>query len=365
MVNDIINTYQKAVVQVTTPNSTGTGFVLKKNELIITNEHIVKGHQHVVVEGAMLAKQLASIVYLDPLYDLAFLKIASVADIPLIELSAKEREEEGDAVIAIGNPLGLENITTQGIISKIVEDEENTIRYIQHDAALNPGNSGGPLINQKGEIIGINSFQIANSDNLGFALAALPIHNSIKEFEANNTAHEESLRCHSCANIVRRSEVNNQYCPHCGTTIEFSSQTEDYEVIGVAKTIEDILTETGHNVLLSRKGQDNWEIREGSARINISYHEESGLISGDAYLCLLPQRNIADLYKYLLLQNTLLEGLNFSIKGADVILSLLIFDRYLNKETGLKLFQHLFQKADFYDDILVEEFGAKWKYKEV
>lgn len=364
MINDIINTFQQVVVQVTTPNSTGTGFVIKDVDLIITNEHIVKGHQHVIVEGAMLAKQLASIVYLDPLYDLAFLKVMDTSDIPTVQFAPMEIENEGDEVIAIGNPLGLENITTQGIISKVVKDKEVT-QYIQHDAALNPGNSGGPLINTQGHIIGINSFQIANSDNLGFALAAGIIEQSIVDFETNNYDHEESLRCHSCANIIRRSEVSKQYCPHCGTTIQFSSQVESYEVTGVAKTIEDILIDTGHNVLLSRKGQDNWEIREGSARINISYHEESGLISGDAYLCLLPQRNISDLYKYLLLQNTLLDGLNFSIKGADVILSLLIFDRYLNKETGLKLFQHLFQKADFYDDILVEEFGAKWKYKEV
>ena len=85
---------------------------------------------------------------------------------------------------------------------------------------------------------------------------------------------------------------------------------------------------------------------------------------GDASLCLLPKENIKPLYEYLLKQNHEIEGLTFSIKENDIVLSLLIYDRYLNMDTGMKLFQHLFQKADDYDNILVEKYGAIWKNEE-
>ena len=132
----------------------------------------------------------------------------------------------------------------------------------------------------------------------------------------------------------------------------------------MVKTIEEMLGQSGHNVQLSRRGPNNWEITQGSAKINISYYEKTGLITGDAYLCLLPKSNIKPLYEYLLRQNYVMDGMTFSIKDQDIILSLLIYDRYLNADTGMELFNHLFEKADHYDNILVEEYGALWKYEE-
>ena len=82
---------------------------------------------------------------------------------------------------------------------------------------------------------------------------------------------------------------------------------------------------------------------------------------GDAFLATLPRKEIKPIYEYLLRQNFSIEGLTFSIKGQDIILSLLIYDRYLNLETGKTLFNHLFKKADDYDNILVEQYGASWK----
>ena len=125
-----------------------------------------------------------------------------------------------------------------------------------------------------------------------------------------------------------------------------------------------MLKTAGYDVRLARKGPSIWEVEKGSANINISYHEKTGLIVGDAHLCLLPKKNIKPIYKYLLKENFHLEGLTFSIKGRDIILSLLIYDRYLNEETGMELLKHLFERADYYDNILVEEYGAIWKEEE-
>ncbi|MCB0651215.1 MAG: trypsin-like peptidase domain-containing protein [Saprospiraceae bacterium] len=357
--NDIIELFRNAVIQIATPNTTGTGFFLKEPGLLVTNDHIVRGNRFVIVEGDKLEKQLTRVIYTDPLYDLAFLRPEKTEALPRINLMSPYSLKEGDPVTAVGHPYGLKYSATQGIVSNLKE-ETNDIFYIQHDAALNPGNSGGPLINKKGEVVGINTFIVKDSNNIGFSLPANYIAKTIDEFKKING--EEAVRCHSCANIVSNIELKNGYCNHCGTRLQLPSEVEEYEPAGLALTIETILERTGHNVALARRGANNWEIKQGSAQINIFYHEKSGLITGDAYLCLLPKSDIEHLYEYLLKQNGKMDGLNFSVKDQDVILSLLIFDRYFNVETGLKLFENLFAKADYYDNILVDKFGAFWKY---
>lgn len=358
---EVIERYRNIVIQIATPYSTGTGFCLKDARLIITNEHVVRGNRRVVVDGGDLNKQLVEVRYVDPKYDLAFLEIPEGIEIPEVQLDDANGVVEGDTVIAIGHPFGLKYTATQGIVSNTMHSL-NDLNYIQHDAALNPGNSGGPLINKSGAVIGVNTFVMRDGNSIGFSLPASYLKSTIKEFKA--AGNKTGVRCSSCSNLVFEHTVDGSYCPFCGAQVELPAEVEEYEAVGVAKTIEEMLEQVGQNVQLSRRGPNNWEIQEGSAKITISYYEKTGLITGDAYLCLLPKENIKALYEYLLRQNYETESLTFSIKGQDIMLSLLIYDRYLNVDTGLELFKHLFERADYYDNILVEEFGAFWKYEE-
>lgn len=355
---EIINLYKDVIIQIATPYSTGTGFYLKNNNLIVTNEHVIRGNREVVINGEGFEKQMTKVVFSDVRYDLAFLQPPNIIEAPSVELFSGDEIERGEMVIAAGHPFGLKYSATQGIVSN-VEEEKNDLTYIQHDAALNPGNSGGPLINKDGAIIGVNTFIIQNGNSVGFSLPIDYLKKSIEDFQ--NSEDQIGVRCSSCSNIVFEKTIDNGYCPHCGAKVQLPSQVEEYEALGVSKTIEELLDKMGHNVGLSRIGPNNWEIIKGSATINISYHEKTGLIMGDASLCMLPKENIKPLYEYLLKQNFEIEGLTFSIKENDIVLSLLIYDRYLNMDTGTKLFQYLFQKADDYDNILVEEYGAIWK----
>ncbi len=360
---DIIDFFRDVVIQIATPYSTGgTGFYLKAFDLIVTNEHVVRGNRNVVIDGEKIRKQLVKVLYTDEKYDLAFLEAPKDADLPEVELGDEEKIVEGLPIIAIGHPFNLKYTTTQGIISSTLHEKDD-VPYLQHDAALNPGNSGGPLISKNGKVVGVNTFIIKNGDNIGFSLPVKYLKKTIEEFAASEGV--VGSRCPSCSNIVFENTVDNDYCPYCGTTIELPSRIEIYEPIGVAYTIEQMLKELGHNVELARSGPNVWEIQKGSARIHISYYERNGLITGDAYLCLLSKNNIKPLYEYLLRQNYEMNGLTFSIKGQDIILSLLIFDRYLNVETGMELLNRLFEQADHYDNILVEEYGASWKYQEI
>jgi len=355
----IIDRYKKTVIQIATPYSTGTGFFLAEHGLIITNEHVVRDNRNVVIDGETIDKQLANVVYLDEKHDLAFLRAPQMQDIPEIRLrESDDPVTEGDEIVAIGHPFGLTFSVTKGIISNTVHNIAG-IAYLQHDAALNPGNSGGPLISSNGEIIGVNTFIIKDGNSIGFSLPNRYLNEAIAEFQKGDG--RSCVRCDACSSMVFENESTIKYCTHCGSEISMISQIDQYEAAGINRSIEQMISSMGYDIDLSRMGPNHWSIRRGSAKINIAYHEKSGLIIGDAYLATLPDDNIKELYTFLLKQNYKLEGLTFSVKGQDIILSLLIYDQYLNNETAQRLFNHLLQNADDYDDILVDQFGAEWK----
>ncbi len=355
---EVIDLYKKIVIQIATPYSTGTGFYLKEHGVIVTNEHVVRDNQCVVINGVNIDKQLVKVIFIDTNYDIAFLEAPKGKDIPSAQIGSVKMVSEGTTIIAIGHPLGLRYTATQGIISNM-QHLQGDIVYIQHDAALNPGNSGGPLVDTKGFIIGVNTFIMKDGNSIGFSLPIRHVIQSIQDFKAGNG--KIGIRCESCLNLVFEDTIDGKYCPHCGTKAVLPTQADPYEPIGISRTIENLLTDLGYEVNLSRRGPNIWQVQNGSARINISYHEKTGLIEGDAFLCTLPKENIKSLYEYLLKENYHIEGLMFSVKGNDIILSLLIYDRYFNEDTGMKLFQHLFQKADDYDNVLVEQYGAHWR----
>ena len=357
--NDIIELYKNIIVQIATPYSTGTGFLLKEEKLIVTNEHVVRSNREVAINGSCFEKQMAKVLFTDIKHDLAFIQAPEeIENVPDVKLKQNEKVEQGDQIVAIGHPFGMKYSATQGIVSNTTQ-EKSGIFYIHHDAALNPGNSGGPLLDEEGVIIGINTFIIKSGNSVGFSLPVKYLIKAIKDYKDGNG--KIGTRCYSCSNMVFENESNNKYCPNCGSKIELPSEVEEYEPLGVAKTIESMLEDTGHRPQLARRGPFNWKIEHGSAKISIFYYEKTGLIIGDAYLCNLPQKDIKPLYEFLLRQNYENEGLTFSVKGQDIVLSLFIYDRYLNKETGVKLIQHLFERADYYDNILVEKYGASWK----
>lgn len=356
----VIEQYRGVIIQIATPYSKGTGFYLREPNLIVTNYHVIQDNQRVVIDGHLIEKQLVQVIYCDPKHDLAFLEAPTQDGLPQVDLAIDKTLTEGDPVIALGHPFGFQYTSTQGIISN-TKHEINNISYYLIDAALNPGNSGGPLLDRQGEVIGVNTFVVKDGNNIGFSLPVNYLAQAITEFD--QAGRRISTRCSSCMNLVNEENIDGQYCPFCGTKVQLPTQSEEYEPVGVARTIEDMLRHSDHDVELSRRGPNNWEIRQGSARITIAYYEKNGLITGDAYLCTLPKKEIGQLYEFLLRQNYEVESLTFSVKDEDVILSLLIYDRYLNVETGLQLFTHLFERADYYDNILVEEYGARWKYE--
>ncbi|MCB0637306.1 MAG: trypsin-like peptidase domain-containing protein, partial [Lewinella sp.] len=329
---DIVELYRRVLIQIATPyNMGGTGFYLADYQLVVTNEHLVRDNEEVIVEGEDLSRQLAHVVYLDTYYDLAFLRLSEPVDLPLVPLQAEEEPKPGDRLLAVGHPFGLQFSNTFGALSN-ERREQDDYYYYQHDAALNPGNSGGPLVNEVGQVIGVNAFDIAEGHDLGFALPARFLEESLQAYA--RYGDQTAARCFSCRRVVGADERRSHYCPHCGAHLVLPEDAEEYEPIGTPYTVEQMLTAQGHPPKLARRGPNNWEIQEGSARIIISYHEETGLITADAHLCNLPSDKLTELYQFLLRENYGEDGLTFSVKGRDIILSVLIYDRYLMVESG-------------------------------
>ncbi len=355
---NVIEQYRNIVIQIATPYSTGTGFLLREAGVIVTNDHVVQGNREVIVDGPLLPRQLAKVVFSDPRHDLAFIAAPPCPEVPIAALAASKTVSVGDVVVAIGHPFGLKFSATQGIVSGI-EFLQDDLPYIQHDAALNPGNSGGPLVNKQGEVIGVNTFIVNGGESMGFSLPVRYLAESLAMWKQGGG--KVGARCQNCKQAVFEQVKSDGYCPNCGAPIELPSEAEQYEPAGIARTIEEILEKCGHDTRLARRGPNVWEVRNGSANIFVSYYEPNGLIAGDAILCDLPTTNIQPVYEYLLRQNHELEALSFSVRGQEIVLSLVIFDRYLTLETGMKRFRNLFNKADHYDNLLVEQFGAAWK----
>lgn len=354
----LIKDCRMSIIQIATPYYTGTGFLAENSGFIITNEHVVTGNQRVTIRSQNEKPYWADVVYLDSVYDIAFLKIPDhVKRKGLTFLEKDTIIEEGDSVIAMGHPFGLPFSVTRGIVSNI-SGEDKKIYYIQHDAALNPGNSGGPLLNEEGKVIGMNTFTIQNGQNIGFALPSVFIRQLMAEFISSG--EKPSVRCTSCKKIVNEENIqkNNPYCPFCGSSVTFIQNIQPYEPQGVARMLEKILAESGFEIELARKGPNHWMIINGSAYIEISYHEKTGLVTAEGYVCKLPGENLEALYTYLLQANYQPGSLTFSVKEDTVVISFLVFDQFLYGNLLSVYLKNLFAKADETDGFLVKNFGA-------
>lgn len=178
----------------------GTGFIIKSNGLIITNNHVIEKADEIKVKimkepiKALTEKAsddantyTAKVIGRDARTDIALIKIEPKSPLPVAPLGSSKDLEVGEWVAAFGNPYGHEHTMTKGIISAIGREigEINRFPFIQTDASINPGNSGGPLVNTQGYVIGVNTAIDARAQGIGFAIPIDNVKSIITELEEN------------------------------------------------------------------------------------------------------------------------------------------------------------------------------------
>jgi Do/DeqQ family serine protease len=177
---------------------TGSGFIYSNDGLIMTNAHVVAGADTVEVVLRDGRKITGKVLGTDPLTDVAVIRVND-RNLPTVSLGDSDTLRPGEWAIAIGNPLGLDNTVTAGIISATgrsssqVGVPDKRVGFIQTDAAINPGNSGGPLLNQRGEVIGMNTAIIGGAQGLGFAIPIKTAKRIAEQLMANGKVNHPYL----------------------------------------------------------------------------------------------------------------------------------------------------------------------------
>jgi len=179
-VKELVSTFGEGVVLIETPGGLGSGFIINSRGYCVTNYHVIEGQTRVAVtifhrgkEGDFERRAIrdVKILALNPHFDLALLEIPAQADMPFrpVALAPDDAHREGDAVFAIGSPLGLERSVSEGIVSTRNRNMDGIV-YIQTTAQINPGNSGGPLFNERGQVAGVINMKLEFGEGLGFAI---------------------------------------------------------------------------------------------------------------------------------------------------------------------------------------------------
>ena len=164
------------------PRGVGSGFIISKDGYIMTNNHVVDGASKITVTMNDGREYQAKVIGTDKRTDIALIKIQA-DNLPVLKIGDSNRLKKGQWVLAIGSPFGLDSTVTSGIVSAINRDTGEYLPFIQTDVAVNPGNSGGPLINLSGEVVGINSQIISQSGGFMGISLSIPIDEAMRVVE--------------------------------------------------------------------------------------------------------------------------------------------------------------------------------------
>ena len=206
------NNIYRSVFKVTHSGGSGSCFYLKNYDLFVTNYHVVEGYRTVAVHDNDRNPYLAKVVLVNPALDIALLAAeGDFSALPEMTLAADDSLTIGRKVYVAGYPYGMPFTITEGSVSSPKQLMDGKY-YIQTDAAVNPGNSGGPILNDAEEVVGVTVSKFTQADNMGFGIRVETLHGLLESLgELDRTAFQ--VQCGSCEELICEEE---EFCPSCG-----------------------------------------------------------------------------------------------------------------------------------------------------
>jgi len=283
---------KNSIYKIITADGTGTGFKVADHDFLITNYHVISGSKLVAVEDHNKNRYLAQVVMVNPEVDLAFLNVSALETKKgTIKLDGTKVVANRQKILINGFPFGMPFTVTEGIVSAVDQPMQGR-NYVQTDAAVNPGNSGGPMLNEEGVLIGVTTSKFTEADNVGFGIKHTDVIKQINDYKFDDVKYR--VKCNSCDNFIVEE---TEFCPSCGNNINVSV-FEEFEKSHFANFTEEALTELGVNPILCRAGRDYWEFYQGSARIRIFTVQNNNYLLATSPLVNLPKENLEELLSY-------------------------------------------------------------------
>ncbi len=344
---------KNSIYKIITADGTGTGFKVVDHDFLITNYHVIKGSKTVAVEDHHQNRYLAKVAMVNPEVDLAFLNVEDLkAKKGTIQLNTDNKVDNLQTVFINGFPFGMPFTITEGIVSATNQPMHGR-KYIQTDAAVNPGNSGGPMLNKDGFLVGVTTSKFTEADNVGFGIKHNEVIKQVNDYSFNDVKYR--VKCNSCDSFtVEESE----FCSNCGNNID-ASVFEEFEKSHFANFTEDALKELGVNPVLCRAGRDFWEFHQGSALVRI-FIVNNNYLFVTSPLNRLPKDNLKELLTYINSNQVAPYQLGVYENKIYISYRTHLSDIYSNGKDDIKNNMiRLAIKADELDDFFKDNFGCE------
>lgn len=348
------------IFKIITPSGSGSGFYMKNYDIIVTNCHVVSGFHDLSIEDFEKNRYLWKVIFMDRENDIAFIRCQF--DIPPtleLEISDDTLLKSRDEVFVLWYPFWFPYTITKWIISstKQLIDGKN---LIQTDAAVNPGNSWGAMVDNNGKLIAITVSKIAsyNADNMGFGIPVNHLKENI-EILLNKKSDDFCIKCSACHNLVYEK---SSFCKSCGSPIE-KELFDQRNITKLSEKIEEIIQKNGINPILARTSEEYWTFYYHSKYVKILIDNDWD-ISLSSPLFTVPKNVSSDFYEFLLGDKVSVYKIGFFDEEIQLLYRIHISDiLWKNEQEYKENLEKYFTTLDFICEYSKTHFGTeKSKY---
>ncbi|MCL2723683.1 MAG: serine protease [Polyangiaceae bacterium] len=351
----VLDIEKLGVFQIFTGGGTGTGFLID-DRLLITNCHVVEGYRMVAVEKRDRQRVVGTVRRLSPKRDLAIVELGVPLEGEVLSLVTEDALQPKQMLQIVGFPVGLPLSVTEGVVSN-PKQQLDGLEYVQTDAAVNPGNSGGPMLDEEKNVVAITTCKLSSADMIGFGIPGGEAKQFFDGFREQTAVF--GVMCPSCDVLL---ESPTRYCDSCGIdlgSLDLARYFEPAVAHPIVAFVEGALTKAAVDPVLARHGEQNWSFHSGSAPIKIwcccSEH-----VCFSSPLAKLGKQHFGELFRFLLSD----EHAPFSFDLADNVvrlnLTVHMSDVFQSGEHDhfVKQISDFIASADRLDNVLIDKYGC-------